>query len=88
MRKLIDAEEAKKALTGWETDPTDEEIEFAIDRIPTVDAEPVTHSHWKYYHIENRAVCMNCGFERDLDYNFGRAVSCPNCGAKMDGRGK
>lgn len=38
---------------------------------------------WKYYHKQNIAVCTECGFERDLDENFGRAVSCPNCGAYM-----
>ena len=38
---------------------------------------------WKYYHKQNIAVCTNCGFERNLDENFGRAVSCPNCGAYM-----
>ena len=45
------------------------------------------HGRWKYYHKQNIAVCTNCSFERDLDVNFGRAVSCPNCGAKMDGDG-
>lgn len=45
----------------------------------------VVHGRWKYYHKQNIAVCTNCSFERDLDANFGRAVSCPNCGAKMDG---
>lgn len=45
----------------------------------------VVHGRWKYYHKQNIAVCTNCSFERDLDANFGKAVSCPNCGAKMDG---
>ena len=40
---------------------------------------------WKYYHKQNKAVCTNCSFERDLDANFGKAITCPNCGAKMDG---
>jgi hypothetical protein len=52
---------------------------------PTVDAVEVVHGRWKYYHKQNIAVCTNCSFERDLDANFGKAVSCPNCGAKMDG---
>jgi hypothetical protein len=57
-----------------------------IDDTPTdFDAVEVVHGRWKYYHKQNIAVCMNCSFERDLDANFGRAVSCPNCGAKMDG---
>ena len=41
--------------------------------------------HWKYYHKQNKAVCTSCNFERDLDANFGKAIACPNCGAKMDG---
>lgn len=45
-------------------------------------------SQWKYYHKQGKAVCMNCSFERNLDDNFGRAVSCPNCGARMDGDSK
>lgn len=39
-QRYIDAELAKQALTGWETDPTDEEIILAIDRIPTADVVP------------------------------------------------
>ncbi len=52
---------------------------------PTVDAVEVVHGRWKYYHKPNIAVCTNCSFERNLDDNFGKAISCPNCGAKMDG---
>ena len=65
----------------------------AIDTIltevfsPSVDAVEVVHARWKYYHKQNKAVCTNCSFERDLDANFGKAVSCPHCGAKMDGDG-
>ena len=61
----------------------------AVDRVnkaPTVDAAEVVHGRWKYYHKQNIAVCTNCSFERDLDANFGKAISCPNCGAKMDGK--
>jgi hypothetical protein len=38
---------------------------------------------WKYYHKQNKAVCTNCSFERDLDANFGKAITCPNCSAYM-----
>ena len=40
MERYIDAELAKEALTGWETDPLDEEIERTIDNIPTADVAP------------------------------------------------
>ena len=52
---------------------------------PAVDVAPVVHSKWKYYHKQGKAVCMNCSFERGVDDNFGGAVACPNCGARMDG---
>jgi hypothetical protein len=55
-----------------------------LDEAPAADVEPVRPGRWKYYHKQNKAVCTNCSFERDLDANFGRAISCPNCGAKMD----
>ena len=38
---LIYAEDAKEALLGWETDPTDEEIEYTIDKLPTAKAVEV-----------------------------------------------
>lgn len=63
----------------------EDEILLVIQNAPTLDYEPVVHAEWKYYHKQNRAVCTACSFERDLDDDFGRAVFCPNCGAKMDG---
>ena len=39
---------------------------------------------WKYYNKQNIAVCTNCSFERKLDVDFGKAISCPNCGARME----
>lgn len=56
-----------------------------IDKAPTLDVWPVRHGTWKYYHKQNKAICLSCSFERDLDADFGKAISCPNCGAKMDG---
>ena len=35
MDKLISLESAIKALTGWETDPTDEEIEYTLRKLAT-----------------------------------------------------
>ena len=61
--------------------------EVSLDEVPTLDYEPVRHSKWKYYHKQNKAVCLACSFERDLDADFGRAISCPNCGALMNGKG-
>ena len=56
-----------------------------MEDAPTVDAVEVVHGRWKYG--TRSAVCSECGFERHLDDNFGAAIACPNCGAKMDGDG-
>lgn len=40
---------------------------------------------WKYYRKVGVAVCMKCFFERKLGADFGKAISCPNCGADMRG---
>ena len=40
-KRLIYLEDAKEALTGWDTDPTDEEIEYTLDNLLTVDAVEV-----------------------------------------------
>lgn len=40
-KRLIYLEDAKEALIGWETDPTDEEIEWTLDQLPKVDAVEV-----------------------------------------------
>ena len=61
------------------------DIYSAIDNAPTADVAKVRYGKWRYYHKQNIAVCTECSFERNMDANFGRAVSCPNCGAKMDG---
>lgn len=59
-------------------------LEYA-ENLPAADVAPVIFARWKYYHKQNIAVCTHCSFERDLDVDFGRAVACPNCGARMDG---
>lgn len=58
-----------------------EPCEYFKDRTKWVEQK---YGQWKYYHKQNKAVCTNCSFERNLDENFGRAISCPNCGAKME----
>lgn len=55
-----------------------------IASLSTADVVEVRHAKWKYFHKQNKAVCTNCSFERDLDAEFGRAIVCPNCAARMD----
>lgn len=88
--RLIDANEAKEALTGWDTDPTDEEIERTIDGLPTIEAAPVVHGRWvlvKPRRTGRNATykCTACGQLRSSYYNdVTRWKHCP-CGARMDG---
>lgn len=76
----------KNTLTkyDWSEEIDFEDFEKVLDGLTAADVAPVVHGRWKYYHKQNKAVCTNCSFERDLDANFGRAISCPNCWAKMD----
>lgn len=60
------------------------QIKSILFSLKAADVAEVRHGEWKYYHKQNKAVCTNCSFERDLDTDFGRAVACPNCGARMD----
>lgn len=65
----------------------DQKIEGLADDVMYIIDNGVTvheRGNWKYYHKQNKAVCTNCSFERDLDANFGKAIACPNCGARMD----
>lgn len=86
MARPIDADEAKKALTGWGTYPTDEEIEHTIDELPTVEAAPVVHGRWigpfRVDANHNGYKCSVCGY-----FGVPGWVACPNCGARMDGDG-
>ena len=64
----------------------DQKIEGLADDVMYIIDNGVTVQecgNWKYYHKQNKAVCTSCGFERDLDTNFGKAITCPYCGACM-----
>lgn len=82
MSEYIDREALRDAL--YTSDAITMEGIKLLNQFPVADVAPIVPAHWKYYKKQNIAVCTNCSFERDLDLNFGRAVSCSNCGAKMD----
>ena len=65
--RYIDANLVKEALLGWDEDPTDEEIEYAIDNIPTADVVKVVRCKDCKYgengvctHIENITHSYDC----------------------------
>ncbi|MBR4930738.1 MAG: hypothetical protein IKZ00_08075 [Bacteroidaceae bacterium] len=75
--RLIDSDELCEGRV--ENDP----VRIAAMCAPTIEAITVVHGEWKSYKKQGIAVCTNCSFERKLDDDFGRAISCPNCGADM-----
>lgn len=81
--RLIDADAFEKFIKQNCADSLVDLWCELVRRQPTIDAVPVVKAEWKYYKKQGIAVCTNCSFERNLDDNFGKAVSCPNCGADM-----
>lgn len=67
-------EEAQRFIDWW--------MNGRFEAIPVADKMEVAHGRWKYG--VRAPVCSECGFERHLDHNFGRAIACPNCGARME----
>ena len=58
---------------------------FLVD-IPSADVEPVRYGHWEVGYFHDR-VC-SCCLHPDNDFNEYSHDYCPNCGAKMDRKGK
>ena len=52
-------------------------IKIAINRLPTIDAEPVRHGHW-VVDEDGNIKCSECGHHSVGD-NY-----CERCGAKMN----
>lgn len=81
MAEYIERDKAIKALIGWETDPTDEDIEYTLNKIPAADVVEVVHGEWIGH--EGYEECNICHHKAMFEHNY-----CPNCGAKMDGERK
>lgn len=84
MAEYIERKKAIKALIGWDTDPTDEEIEYTLKHIPAADVEPVKHGKWEMRYNKSSEEwyphCSQCNTTWDAETNH-----CHNCGARMDG---
>lgn len=95
--RLIDAEEAKKAMECVAPVSV-----YRIDNVPTVDAAPVVHGLWenvketemyvpemKFTTTHTAETCSVCrarvGFIGPKMYLYDKF--CPECGAKMDLKG-
>ena len=80
--RLIDADELCDDVDNYEfTEHSDySNVRDMIDYAPTIDAEPVKHSHWEKSKILSLRQCHTCGHFEGYNANY-----CANCGAKMDG---
>ena len=62
-----------------------------INRMPTIEAEPVRHGRWeeKFFTNDRQRVCSVCHCTvRQPSYDKGETALfnyCPHCGARMDG---
>lgn len=56
----------------------------ALERLPTIDAEPVRHGRWIGGELGECSVCGHVGCASDI-WTGCDDFYCPNCGAKMDG---
>ena len=89
MTEYIKRSDAIEVLTGWDTEPTDMDIKWALNNLPAEDVTPVVHARWKSYHDYFTKkhigwICTNCsGVQMNLIN--GDSEFCPRCGAWMDG---
>lgn len=97
--RLIDADELKakvEAMVEHKIQESDYDYgrnqildyvaDILIEDAPTIEAEPVKHGEWKYYHYKDIndvyvGVC-ECTVCKQREYSEHKY--CPNCGAKMD----
>lgn len=103
MAEYIDREALRKVLENWRDAHADvddeqgcgllEDVIWEVDAQPAADVAPVVHGRWEPCFDKNCKCrwgfgkCSNCGQEY-----YAHAINyykyCPNCGAKMDGRGE
>ena len=87
MAKYIDKAEVYKVLADYyhhKTDIQHEALKEALDRVPTVEAEPVKYGSWIFGETKGHSwmKCSECCVSQS-----GQTATftyCPNCGAKMD----
>lgn len=92
MAKYIECETAIAKLTALEvTEPIATMIDAKrlLAEMPAADVTPVVHGRWIEDH--DYLKCPECGVMVKRDFTFfdiGNWNYCPDCGAKMDGRGE
>jgi hypothetical protein len=88
MTRLIDAQDTFNVLTDYYHHHTSAQhlaLQEALNRVPTVDAEPVRHAKWIGYAGTIGNECSVCGKWIDVLQGTAEMNYCPNCGAYMRG---
>lgn len=82
--RLIDVDEIKLPQGFFEKVDNVPKFYEWLDTLPTVEAEPIRHGHWKPYKTEQgRTLGIYCSKCRQF-LLMNATPYCPNCGAKMD----
>ena len=61
------------------------DVDGELAMLPAADVAEVRHGVW--VHKNNEMYCSVCGDEALMDEVYYESPYCPNCGAKMDGKG-
>ena len=88
MKRLIDAQDAFNVLTDYYHHKSSTQhlaLQEALNKVPTVDAEPVRHGKWIGYAGTIGNECSVCGKWIDVLQGTAEMNYCPNCGADMRG---
>lgn len=94
MTRLIDADAIEfPDANYWEETHEDEDYGYGmgvgdcieiIEKMPTIDAEPVRHGKWIGYAGSIGNECSVCGKWLDVLQGTAEMNYCPNCGCRMD----
>ena len=88
--RLIDADAIHYIQGSTQPVEMDYVRKWHIDRMPTIEAEPIRHGHWiqefpNVGHLTHFYLCSVCRAEWNaIDNDMERFDYCPECGAKMD----
>ena len=99
MAEYINREKTKRELSEWCISLNSphllsrDDTMFLLDNIPAADVAPVVHGRWIGAPLcgNDNCRCSVCGSWHNIHANLRGEITqkyCPNCGAKMDGRGQ
>ena len=86
MTRLIDAQDAFNVLSDYYHHSTHVQhlaLQEALNKVPTIDAEPVRHGKWIETEFLKLRECSCCHVRWGM-YDTENFIYCPECGARMD----